>query len=202
MIALTCPHCGRIGQVPDQAAGKKVRCPKCQGLCLLPKNLLLPEDELEVVETTGPSRAPSVRNNRVLILVCVVLLALFLVVSATVLSWVTWHTTFRLPLRNGNPFAAPVAAEPAVEVSAIDLFRDYEKDVVAADLKYLNRPLRLLAVSGKIEKDEQGRYFIGACQSRLVKTPERGARFMSSEEAAHRMYQDALNARYVHGLLL
>jgi phage FluMu protein Com len=35
MIALTCPHCGRTGQVPNQAAGKKVRCPRCKQLCFL-----------------------------------------------------------------------------------------------------------------------------------------------------------------------
>src|SRR5208337_634335 len=29
-IKVTCPHCGKTGNVPDTVAGKSVRCPRCQ----------------------------------------------------------------------------------------------------------------------------------------------------------------------------
>src|SRR5947207_3307848 len=29
-ISTTCPHCGQRGKVPDQARGRRVRCPSCK----------------------------------------------------------------------------------------------------------------------------------------------------------------------------
>jgi hypothetical protein len=35
-LEFTCPGCGAQGQVPEAAAGKKVKCPKCGGIGLVP----------------------------------------------------------------------------------------------------------------------------------------------------------------------
>jgi predicted Zn finger-like uncharacterized protein len=29
-LTATCPHCGQAGRVPDELAGKTVRCPECK----------------------------------------------------------------------------------------------------------------------------------------------------------------------------
>src|SRR5262245_31435737 len=35
MPAITCPHCGHHGNVPDHLVGRKVRCKRCRGPILL-----------------------------------------------------------------------------------------------------------------------------------------------------------------------
>ncbi len=35
-IKFTCPHCGKVGRVADQHAGRKVKCPGCQAVVAVP----------------------------------------------------------------------------------------------------------------------------------------------------------------------
>src|SRR5262249_47864749 len=39
MIDFTCPGCGAKGQVPDEAAGKKAKCPRCGSTAVIPPTL-------------------------------------------------------------------------------------------------------------------------------------------------------------------
>jgi hypothetical protein len=101
----------------------------------------------------------------------------------------------------GGPPASPFA-EP-VKVSADDLFQQYREDLVAADGKYLGRPLVVEEVKGKVEKDEAGRYFIGTVNRRMLAPPRSGqARIKSTEEYARSVYEAAASTRYLPGVIL
>jgi hypothetical protein len=93
-------------------------------------------------------------------------------------------------------------ALPEVKTSVNDLYTGYGKDLAAADLKFQNKQLELSGVTGKVEKDDQGRYFIGACVSRVVKSGDGKARVMSIDQVQRRVYEAALNAKYVPGVML
>lgn len=58
-IAVVCPSCSAKLNAPDAAAGKRVKCPKCQNTILVPE--ILPEAEpFEVVEDEPPPvKAPT-----------------------------------------------------------------------------------------------------------------------------------------------
>ena len=49
---------------------------------------------------------------------------------------------------------------PAIKVDAQELFASYERDVVAADKKYTGKIVEIDNISGKIQKDGSGRYFV------------------------------------------
>jgi hypothetical protein len=65
---------------------------------------------------------------------------------------------------------------PILRVSADELDNAYRKDIATADLTYLNKAVELSGVTGNVEKDAQGRYFIGVVHDRFVKTPSRPPR--------------------------
>lgn len=44
-IPMTCPHCQATGKVPDAAAGKIAKCPRCKGAISVP--IPQPVDELD-----------------------------------------------------------------------------------------------------------------------------------------------------------
>jgi hypothetical protein len=104
----------------------------------------------------------------------------------------------------GNPARAPVQPErPAFKVEAGDLFAVYGKDVLAADKWYTGQIVELANLSGKVQKDRAGRYYlIAADQARFVKRQDQGARVMSIEEAQRRMQESALNTKYLPGIIL
>src|SRR5262245_29908811 len=52
-IALTCPSCSARLNAPDTAAGKRIKCPKCQAVCPVPPAA----PAFEVVEDAAPARA-------------------------------------------------------------------------------------------------------------------------------------------------
>ena len=45
-ILVTCPHCSTRLKAPDATAGKRVRCPRCEGVAPVPRPDPEPEDEL------------------------------------------------------------------------------------------------------------------------------------------------------------
>lgn len=91
---------------------------------------------------------------------------------------------------------------PAIKVSAGKLYRDYRKDLLAADAKYLHKRMELSQVSGKIEKDQQGGYYLAALKIRAVKRAGSGARITSPEDSARRIYEAAANAKYEPALII
>jgi TM2 domain-containing membrane protein YozV len=56
-IAITCPSCGAKANAPDSAAGKKVKCPKCQGVVAVPKPQRNELDELDEEPVAPPKPA-------------------------------------------------------------------------------------------------------------------------------------------------
>jgi hypothetical protein len=92
--------------------------------------------------------------------------------------------------------------DPPVKVSVQALETEYRRDLVAADLKYRDKRIELSGVVGKVDKDDQGRYFIGTGSRRLVKTSDGGARVTDLVEAQRRAMVAALNARYLPGVVL
>lgn len=49
-IQIRCEHCSAVLAVPESAAGKKIRCPKCQGVVFvtaLEKDLREPSSQTE-----------------------------------------------------------------------------------------------------------------------------------------------------------
>jgi hypothetical protein len=53
-IAIVCPGCSAKLNAPDSAAGKKIKCPKCQAVCSVPA----PAAQFEVVEEPAPKPTP------------------------------------------------------------------------------------------------------------------------------------------------
>jgi tRNA_anti-like len=148
-------------------------------------------------------------------------LALVLSVQASRLHWVitvppapSGAVAGRTPGSPARPAPAaqvtvPAPAAPAAPtdvapgLSARQLYADYEKDLAAADAKYLDRTVELSGVPCRVEKDEQGRYFIDAGVQRLVRDRSRErARFMSIEEYADAVQLAAANAEYLPGVVL
>jgi hypothetical protein len=91
---------------------------------------------------------------------------------------------------------------PVIKVAASELYRDYGQDLIAADAKYLQNRIELSQVSGKIEKDQQGRYYLAALKIRAVKQAGSGARIVSPGAAARSIYEAAANAKYEPALLI
>lgn len=54
MPVVACPNCSTRMTAPDSAAGKKVRCPKCQAAVPIPAG-----DEFEVVDEPAPPPKPA-----------------------------------------------------------------------------------------------------------------------------------------------
>jgi phage FluMu protein Com len=52
-ISVLCPSCNSKLNAPDAAAGKRVKCPKCQVLMELPA----PEPDFEIVDDEPPVMA-------------------------------------------------------------------------------------------------------------------------------------------------
>lgn len=92
--------------------------------------------------------------------------------------------------------------EVPVKVRVRVLETAYRTDQVAADLKYLDKTIELTEVDGKVDRDEQGRYFIGTGSRRLVKTRNNAPQMRSIAGAHQAMQQAILNAEYVPGVIL
>ena len=64
-IHLACPSCGARGTLPDAAAGKSARCPRCKATLVIP--ILAPphypEDDLEFDPTAPPGAHAPGRYN-------------------------------------------------------------------------------------------------------------------------------------------
>jgi formylglycine-generating enzyme required for sulfatase activity len=62
---ITCSHCGHVGTAPAAAAGRKVRCPRCQNIIeVAPEPELIPPPSL-IDDTAGPGRTrPHNRRRR------------------------------------------------------------------------------------------------------------------------------------------
>jgi hypothetical protein len=63
-LQVQCP-CGKRLQIPDTAAGKKVKCPNCQTLLAIqapPPTVEIVEDEFEVVEEPKPKAKPALKK--------------------------------------------------------------------------------------------------------------------------------------------
>lgn len=58
MIAFACPQCRQPLQVPETAAGKRVRCPKCQQACPVPAAPPPPPEDVADVLPAGPPDNP------------------------------------------------------------------------------------------------------------------------------------------------
>ncbi|MBL4903846.1 MAG: hypothetical protein JKY62_14510 [Desulfocapsa sp.] len=48
-MKIDCPHCGVAGSIDDSLANKKLRCPKCNKVFLVPEEILPENDDIEVV---------------------------------------------------------------------------------------------------------------------------------------------------------
>ncbi|HVS39440.1 MAG TPA: hypothetical protein VMS17_28035 [Gemmataceae bacterium] len=57
MAAINCPNCGKTLNVADQYAGKKVRCPNCQGVLMVPPLGAVAQPEQAMPRPRPPSAA-------------------------------------------------------------------------------------------------------------------------------------------------
>jgi DNA-directed RNA polymerase subunit RPC12/RpoP len=90
-----------------------------------------------------------------------------------------------------------------VKVAADALFDAYGKDVMGADKKYTGRLIEIADVTGKVEKDDRGRYYVVAAQdARLVTQPDRGPRSGRIEDVGAHAREAAFNAEYQAGVIL
>lgn len=66
MVPLVCPHCGKSANAPDEARGKRVRCPQCRGAIGVPAahgyDIEL-EEVGESMERAVPTTAPVVPST-------------------------------------------------------------------------------------------------------------------------------------------
>jgi hypothetical protein len=92
-------------------------------------------------------------------------------------------------------------SETPVEVPVATFYNEYSKDLVAADMKYLRKRITLTGVRGKVEKDKDGRYFIGAHRWRVVNRPVQTG-IMPSREAARQIYDAAANSKVVQAVII
>jgi hypothetical protein len=61
-IEVACPHCQKNLRVGDHVAGKKIRCPACQGVVSVPAEEIV--EVAEVYEEPEPVRRPEPRKER------------------------------------------------------------------------------------------------------------------------------------------
>lgn len=61
-IEVACPHCQKNLRVGDHVAGKKIRCPACQGVVAVPAEEIV--EVAEVYEEPKPARRPESRSQR------------------------------------------------------------------------------------------------------------------------------------------
>jgi hypothetical protein len=162
-MRVTCPECGKEGTVPQSSAGQMIQCPVC--------------DERYRAEASAAPVAASATQFSTGLVVGLVVGAFFLGAAAgggavAVLTASRSEPQARTQPQSNSPAAdAPVSlavAEEArpqevVSVSANELFKAFAKDLAGADVKYLNKPVLISGVTGKVEKDNTGRYFIAAC---------------------------------------
>src|SRR5262245_11675410 len=58
-ISVVCPSCSAKLGAPDAAAGKKVKCPKCQGSIVVPAPKAKPDFEVVEDEPAPPEKKPA-----------------------------------------------------------------------------------------------------------------------------------------------
>src|SRR5206468_4058449 len=62
-IAISCPSCKARCNAPDTAAGKKVKCPKCQSLISVPAGGSSPAAPTQKQPAAAPSKAPPKKSE-------------------------------------------------------------------------------------------------------------------------------------------
>jgi hypothetical protein len=93
--------------------------------------------------------------------------------------------------------------EEVVQLTAVELFDAYGKDVIAADRQYTGKTIELANVQGMVQKDGEGRYYLVAADSmRMVKRADQGVRIMSVREYENNLQAQALNTQYLPGIAL
>jgi phage FluMu protein Com len=66
MIRVTCPHCSKVISAAEANAGKKVKCPLCEGVMVLPASPEKPESAMKPASSRPPGSGPrsSARSRR------------------------------------------------------------------------------------------------------------------------------------------
>jgi hypothetical protein len=107
------------------------------------------------------------------------------------------------PVFGGVPKVPPREDEPvAASLTAEQLWSQYRDNMAAADVRYQGKLVSLSGVPSKVEKDERGRYYLAACEERLVHRPGGGGREMSFDEYFRHVNESSASSRYVPALLL
>lgn len=63
MIHFRCPHCNEAIKIPDDALGKKCRCPGCKGISQVTTSQPVPPAVVPAVNPSTPIRPPSTANG-------------------------------------------------------------------------------------------------------------------------------------------
>jgi hypothetical protein len=101
--------------------------------------------------------------------------------------------------------ASSAGGTPVAVLSADALLKEYQADLAAADVKYMGKTVDVTGVSGKVQKDDEGRYFLaGAEGARVVKGPGYGKVKMVDdiEELHRRAMEAAFNTKRAPGVIL
>lgn len=205
MSEVFCPSCGtKYSSVAGLAIRQKI-CPKCRSVLATlsghaePPPVRRAEPESAVAQASippavacdesqeeCPERRPPRKSQTIRFGLIVVSLAFLIVIFTLIILSVASGPTGE-----------------AIRVDAGELFAAYEKDVIAADMKYTGKTVELTNVTGKAAQESGGRYFLVAAESaRFVKTKSQGARVMSGEALHRSMLEGAYGTEYVPGVLL
>ncbi len=223
MICSTC-----VVPLIENPAQGAFHCPRCQTtfhLDQLPA-VSWPTEEPPLIATSPAADRQPAKSNMPLLIGCLSVVFLFGVAASIGIGYVLTGARNEgmvagQPERRTEPVVAgrservpeqhreseqpaEVAPNRPIRVSADVLYldSDYNQDLVAADLRHLDKIVEVSGVVGKVDKDEQGRYFVGACENRLILTEERRPRVMGIQEAARRLQEAALNSKYLPGVIL
>ena len=166
-ITVLCPKCGRKIKAPN-LPGKLVSCAGCGASVRIPAPE--PDDDVDQPEEAGQAdrRLP-------LVPIAAGLLGIVLFGSGLALGIAIERNRDKgqasapAAAPAGAPAAAPAAEKappgqamaPVATFAAPGLFEEYEKNALAADAKYKDRPVEVAGIVGKVEADAQRRYFVG-----------------------------------------
>ncbi len=64
-IEFTCPTCGKVLKLRDEAAGKRGRCPYCKGVITVPESPMDEGDLIEIVPADAPKKPPALSKPAV-----------------------------------------------------------------------------------------------------------------------------------------
>jgi predicted Zn finger-like uncharacterized protein len=188
-IPIDCPHCDGRFRASDTAAGKKIRCPKCQEVVKVP---FPSDDEDEVVDLPAPvKRKGKVKQKSNLLLMLVpgtAVLILILAAGGGVIWWLARDTgKSDSPVAKTPPPAPPPTPDvkPADTPEAAILMGAYDRRQVAVGKKAKFKA-QFIGLRGAVLRFHVGEFYTGS--DKAIPVSEMYKDFRKDEAAAKKKY--------------